>query len=111
MQTTNIGIGIFLGIVSGIFLGSFALPMKKIKTWNWENIWVLFSFWATIVLPLILAIFTIPNLSGVYNGVPLTVIVTVFSVWRRMGYCQYSLWHGPKDGWIGYWNRHRTGFE
>jgi len=78
MQTTNIGMGIFLGIVSGIFLGSFALPMKKIKTWNWENTWVLFSLWATIVLPLILAIFTIPNLSDVYTGVPVTVTVTVF---------------------------------
>jgi L-rhamnose-H+ transport protein len=71
MQTTNIGI--LLGIVSGILLGSFALPMKKVKTWQWEHTWVLFSFWGTIVFPL-----TIPNLLSVYTQTPLKVILVVF---------------------------------
>lgn len=78
MENTNIGLGIFLGIVSGIFLGSFALPMKKIRGWNWENTWVLFSLWATVVFPLILALFTIPNLGRVFTGVPFKVVVIVF---------------------------------
>ena len=78
MQTTHIGMGILLGLVSGLLLGSFALPMKKLRAWNWENTWVMYSFWATIVLPLLLALFTIPDLANVYTGVSPAVVVSVF---------------------------------
>jgi len=36
MGTSNISIGITLGILAGILLGSFALPMKKVKPWLLE---------------------------------------------------------------------------
>jgi L-rhamnose-H+ transport protein len=61
MESTNVTMGITLGIMAGILLGSFALPMKKVKTWQWEHTWVMFSFWGTIVLPLILAFITVPD--------------------------------------------------
>ncbi len=78
METTNVTTGIFLGIMAGILLGSFALPMKKVKIWQWEHSWVMFSFWATIVLPLLMAILTIPNLLSVYTQTPASVILAVF---------------------------------
>ncbi len=52
--------------------------MKKIKTWQWENTWIIYTFWATIILPVILAVFTIPSLFKVYTSVPLKVIALVF---------------------------------
>jgi len=78
MESTNITMGITLGIMSGILLGSFALPMKKVKTWQWEHTWVMFSFWGTIVLPLILAFITVPNLFSVYSRTPFGVLLVVF---------------------------------
>lgn len=78
METNNIAMGIFLGIFAGILLGSFALPMKKVKTWQWEHSWVMFSFWGTIVLPLIMAFLTIPDLFSVFTQTPSTVMLTVF---------------------------------
>lgn len=78
MESTSVTTGIFLGIAAGILLGSFALPMKKVKIWQWEHSWVMFSFWATIVLPLLMAILTIPNLLSVYSQTDLSVIIVVF---------------------------------
>jgi L-rhamnose-H+ transport protein len=78
METINVGLGLSLGITSGIFLGSFALPMKKIKTWNWENTWIIYSIWALIVFPWILAFITVPNLFNVYFSVSISTIITVF---------------------------------
>ncbi len=78
MEPTNVSMGITLGIVAGILLGSFALPMKKVKTWQWEHTWVMFSLWATIVLPLIWAIITVPNIFSVFVQTPIAVIAVVF---------------------------------
>jgi L-rhamnose-H+ transport protein len=78
MDTMNVTTGIFLGILAGMLLGSFALPMKKVKIWQWEHSWVMFSFWATIVLPLLMAILTIPNLMAVYTQTLTMVILAVF---------------------------------
>lgn len=78
MGTTNVTTGIILGILAGILLGSFALPMKKVKIWQWEHSWVMFSFWATIVFPLLMAFLTIPNLLSVYAQTPTTVMFVVF---------------------------------
>ena len=78
MESTNVATGIFLGILAGILLGSFALPMKKVKIWQWEHSWVMFSFWATIVFPLLMALLTIPNLFAVFTQTPTAVILAVF---------------------------------
>ncbi|MFC2086688.1 L-rhamnose/proton symporter RhaT [Bacteroidota bacterium] len=78
MGSTNILMGMILAIIAGTFLGSFALPIKKIKIWQWENTWIMYTLWATIILPIILALFTIPNLGNVYASVSFTTILTVF---------------------------------
>lgn len=78
MEGANAALGLTLGITSGAFLGSFALPMKKIKVWNWENTWIMYSVWALIVLPWIWAFLTIPNLINVYAVVSRSTILKVF---------------------------------
>jgi len=78
MDTTHVTSGIFLGIIAGIMLGSFALPMKRVKIWQWEHSWVMFSFWGTIVLPLLMALITIPNLMSVFTQTPTKVVLAVF---------------------------------
>ena len=69
MDAAHTGLGLALGIIAGVLLGSFALPMKPIRHWNWENIWAMFSAWALIVLPWSLAWYTIPHLADVFWSV------------------------------------------
>lgn len=52
MITSNIALGLFFGICSGVLSDSYGVGMKKIKGWNWENTWLTYSFWALLVFPI-----------------------------------------------------------
>jgi len=84
---------------SGVLLGTFALPVKKVKIWQWENSWLLYSIWGTFALPLLLALDTIPELMTVYSAVPLSVSATVFSFGAGWGVANVFFGHGLK--WMG----------
>jgi L-rhamnose-H+ transport protein len=58
--------GMALLILAGAMNGSFTLPMKFTRKWNWENTWLAWTFFALILFPPILAFFTIPRLGDVY---------------------------------------------
>jgi L-rhamnose-H+ transport protein len=70
--------GLLLSLLAGSMLGTFAWPMKKIRNWKWEHVWLTYSVWALIILPWIWAYTTVPDLSAVYSGVPGKVIFIVF---------------------------------
>jgi L-rhamnose-H+ transport protein len=78
VDNVQAGLGLALGLGSGVLLGSFALPMKRIRQWNWENIWTMFSFWALIVLPWALAWWTVPQLLEVIGQAESTTLLKVF---------------------------------
>jgi L-rhamnose-H+ transport protein len=59
--------GMLLLILAGAMNGSFTLPMKFTKKWNWENTWLAWTLFALICFPPILAVMTIPHLSEVYS--------------------------------------------
>jgi L-rhamnose-H+ transport protein len=67
-MTESTGLGVALVLAGGIVHGSFALPMKRIRTWQWENIWLVYSVAGLIVLPLALALATVPRLFDVYGA-------------------------------------------
>ena len=60
-------LGMAIVFLSGIFNGSFPLPMKYSRTWKWENTWLLFSLGALLILPWLLALEFTPNLVAVYK--------------------------------------------
>jgi L-rhamnose-H+ transport protein len=62
-------IGLLLTLVAGTMGGSFALPMRYMKKWAWENIWTVWSLVALILIPWLLALATVPHLSSVYRAV------------------------------------------
>ena len=64
----NTAIGMCLLIVAGIMNASFSLPMKFVRSWVWENTWLLWSLFALLVLPPVLAFSTIPHFGGVLSG-------------------------------------------
>lgn len=60
-------IGIGSAVLSGACDGSYGVVMKVTKRWEWENIWLLFSITALGVFPLALALWSMPDLMGVYR--------------------------------------------
>jgi L-rhamnose-H+ transport protein len=70
--------GIIAAVISGALNGSFAVPMKRTTKWEWENVWLLYAVTAMIILPLIIALCTVPQLLAIYNDTPAKVLVRTF---------------------------------
>ena len=68
-MNTQLAFGVV--ILGGLLHGSFAFPMKRMeRTWRWENVWLVYSVVAMILVPALLAWATVPSLMEVYAGVP-----------------------------------------
>lgn len=59
--------GILLIILGGATNAAFPLPMRYMQKWAWENIWIVFSVVALVILPWALAVLTVPTLGSVYG--------------------------------------------
>ena len=57
---------LLLIILGGGMNGSFTVPMKRVRGWDWEHIWLVWSLLAMVVIPLAIAMFSVPNLRMVY---------------------------------------------
>lgn len=60
----NLAAGIAAALIAGCMNGLFPLPMKAIKGWEWENIWLPFSFLSLAVFPWCVVWATIPDPSA-----------------------------------------------
>lgn len=54
-------------ILAGSMNGSFAAPMSRIRGWQWEHTWLLWSILAMFVLPSSVCLATVPHLGSVYR--------------------------------------------
>jgi len=71
-------------VLAGGMNGSFATPMKRIRGWEWEHTWLVWSFLGMVVIPLIVAAATMPNLAAVYGAAgiqPLAATTLYGMVW------------------------------
>src|SRR5215470_17348234 len=75
-------IGLLLTLMAGTMGGSFALPMRYMKKWAWENIWTVWSLVALILIPWLLALATVPHLTSVYRaaGAKALLLPSVFGL-------------------------------
>jgi L-rhamnose-H+ transport protein len=62
--------GLSIIFFSGFSNGSFAWPMKHARRWQWENIWLCFTFLALIAMPLALTGTLVPHLRELYTSAP-----------------------------------------
>src|ERR1700722_9234133 len=69
--------GIGMVTLAGILQGSFAVPMKRMSGWRWENNWSLFALFGLIVFPWIINFATVPNVISVYAGVSTSTLIKV----------------------------------
>jgi L-rhamnose-H+ transport protein len=68
------GFGFLLLVVGGLMNASFAVPMKYTRRWSWENTWMVWTFFALILLPAVVAFSTLPDLAAVYRASSLTLL-------------------------------------
>ena len=69
--------GLLLLVLAGTMNASFALPMKFARGWVWENTWLLWSVFALLVLPTVLAFSTVPDYGSVLSGADRTLVMVV----------------------------------
>ena len=71
-------IGIMSAFFAGVLNGSFAAPMKKTVKWEWENIWLMWAFWALVVFPLLIAYLTVDGFFGLFKEAENVVVWRTF---------------------------------
>jgi L-rhamnose-H+ transport protein len=80
--------GIATLTIAGIANASFTMPMKYARKWAWENIWLAWTIFALVILPLAAALVTIPNLSTVYRSTSPGIILEVCGFGSGWGVAQ-----------------------
>jgi L-rhamnose-H+ transport protein len=69
---------ILLAIFSGILNGSYAVPIKLTRKWEWENIWLWFAISGLLLVPWIFVFLVIPDVGKVLTGSPVGSTVMTF---------------------------------
>jgi L-rhamnose-H+ transport protein len=66
-------------IFAGGMNGSFAAPMSRIRGWQWEHTWFVWSILGMVVIPASVSIATVPHLRNVYlMAGPAAIASTIF---------------------------------
>lgn len=66
METSTGMIALMLILIAGVINGSFALPTKHVKKWQFENVWLQYAIWAFLIAPWVIAYFMVPQITSVY---------------------------------------------
>ena len=74
----NLFIGLVLAVMGGAIQGAFVYPQKFMKNWKYENGWFVFTVMCCLVLPLVLAFATTPDLMEIYRNTPSQTMWLVF---------------------------------
>lgn len=74
----NILFGIFLIATGAFSAGSFAVPFRKIKGWQWETYWLVYSLGAYIIMPLLACLAFTPYFLTIIRSTPGDTILLVF---------------------------------
>jgi L-rhamnose-H+ transport protein len=86
MSSTASGISIL--VLAGITNASFTLPMKYARKWAWENIWLAWTLFALVILPIAAALLTVPHLVQVYRSSTPQILLEVCGFGAGWGIAQ-----------------------
>jgi L-rhamnose-H+ transport protein len=85
MDTTasNLVLGILFTLIAGLMNGTYALPMRFLGRWSWENVWAMFIVISCVVMPAAMAWMTLSGFARVFSEAPpraiLIALVTGFA--------------------------------
>lgn len=63
-------LGVSFAIIAGIMGGGFALPMKYMGRWSWENVWAIFILVSCILMPVMFTWGTVPTWRKILLSAP-----------------------------------------
>ena len=62
--------GVALTMAAGLMSGTCMLPVKFVRSWKWENLWLVFSLVSLVIIPWMLAIGLVGSLFETYRTLP-----------------------------------------
>lgn len=86
-------LGVFFHFIGGFASGSFYMPYKKVKGWNWESFWIVGGIFSWLIVPPLAAWLTIPNFSAIIHQASASTIglAYLFGVLWGIGGLTYGL--------------------
>jgi L-rhamnose-H+ transport protein len=69
---SSVFVGLALTMLAGAMSGNCMLPAKFVRSWKWENLWLVFSVVSLVVLPWGLAMLLVDHLESVYAALNLS---------------------------------------
>ncbi len=67
-------LGIFFHFIGGFASGSFYIPYKKVKGWNWESYWITGGLFSWLIVPFIAAWLTVPGFMDIIRHTPASTL-------------------------------------
>jgi L-rhamnose-H+ transport protein len=77
--------GILLISIGALLSGSFAVPFDKVKGWQWENYWLVYSLFGYLVVPLAICFLFVPDFTTILPQIPINTFVWVFLLGAMYG--------------------------
>lgn len=76
-MTGELALGVAAVLFGGLLNGSFVAPMKRLRRWQWENSWLVYTLIGLLIIPWIVAPLAVPDLGGVLAGASWQTILAV----------------------------------
>ncbi|MFN6375417.1 MAG: L-rhamnose/proton symporter RhaT [Chitinophagia bacterium] len=89
----NAILGVLFHFIGGFASGSFYIPFKKVKGWNWESFWIVGGLFSWLIMPPLAAYLTIPDFGAIIQNTDSNTlgIVYLFGVLWGIGGLTYGL--------------------
>ena len=86
-------LGILYHFIGGFSSGSFYMPYKNVKKWNWESFWIVGGIFSWLVVPPIAAALTVPGFSSIIAATSSSIIfyTMLFGILWGFGGLTYGL--------------------
>jgi L-rhamnose-H+ transport protein len=86
-------LGVIFHFIGGFASGSFYMPYKKVRGWNWESFWIVGGIFSWFIVPPLAAWLTIPNFGAIIHQASTSTIglAYLFGVLWGIGGLTYGL--------------------
>ncbi len=71
-------LGVFLHFIGGFASGSFYMPYKKVKGWNWESFWLIGGLFSWLIVPPLAAYLTVPGFADIIQHTASSILGKTF---------------------------------